>query len=322
METGLKQLLNEQRRLIDHYFETLDMKEVECFFQMVLKCTGTLLFSGVGKSGFVAQKIVATLVSTGAKARFLPPMDALHGDMGLVEKGDLFVGISKSGESEELIALLPFLEQRGVQTAALVSRPDSRLESKVGMTVHLPVLRELCPHDLAPTTSAVVQLLFGDAIAVAWMREKRVDIATFAANHPGGLLGRKITLKVADLMLKGSALPLCKKTDRLMNVLHVLSEKQSGCLIIVDEKNAFEGIFTDGDLRRAIEKDGSKALEKCLEELMTRSARAISSDALAMEAMETMERDPKKPVTVLPVIEEGKVIGLVRMHDILQERLR
>lgn len=323
MQALFKELLLEQKTLINRYFDLLDINQTAAFFQGILSCKGTIFFSGVGKSGLIAQKIVATFLSIGAHARFLSPLDALHGDLGIVKESDLVIFLSKSGESEELLSLLPFVEQRGATTAALVSRKGSRLEKKCRFSLILPVEKELCPHDLTPTISASVQLLFGDLIAIAWMREKAIDICQFAANHPGGLIGRKITLKVADLMLKESLIPICKKEDVLIDVLHELSSKQCGCLLVVGSDKRLEGIFTDGDLRRSIESLGSKALEERVGNLMTQGARTIGAKVLAFDALKKMEKENQnQPVTVLPVVEEGKLVGLIRMHDILQAGLR
>jgi arabinose-5-phosphate isomerase len=189
------------------------------------------------------------------------------------------------------------------------------------LSIVLPVEREICPYDLAPTTSTAAQLIFGDCLAVALMQAKQFTLADFAANHPGGLLGRKITFKVADLMLKESSIPLCRPTDQLMDVLHELSIKRCGCLLVADEKGHLKGIFTDGDLRRAIQTKGPDALRMALESLMTLSPKSISPDQLAIAAVKQMEEDPSHPITVLPVLEEGRVVGLLRMHDILQKEL-
>jgi len=204
---------------------------------------------------------------------------------------------------------------------ALVSAANSRLERLCSQVVHLPVLRELCPYDLAPTTSTAVQLLFGDALAIALMKARGFSVSDFAANHPAGLLGRKITLKVADLMLKGNDLPLCKPTDRLVQVLHELSAKRCGCLLVIDEQTRLQGIFTDGDLRRSIERNGASALEMSMANLMTGSPKAIGPAKLALDAVQAMEEDPTRPVTALPVLEGSQVMGLIRMHDIIQAGL-
>jgi arabinose-5-phosphate isomerase len=181
----------------------------------------------------------------------------------------------------------------------------------------LPVQKELCPFDLAPTISTEVQLLFGDALAIVLMHRRGFGLSQYSENHPAGTIGKKTTLKVSDLMLHGEALPTCHTTDRLGAVLSELSDKKCGCLIVVDKDRAMRGIFTDGDLRRSLQTQNLQVLESRLEELMTRSALAISKDALAWDAMKLMQKDPKKWIMVLPVLEEGRLVGLLRMHDII-----
>jgi arabinose-5-phosphate isomerase len=317
----LQNLLKSQRLLLDHFFENLDFKTANLIFERLLSCKGSILFSGVGKSGHIAQKIAATFVSTGTRALFLSPADALHGDIGFVGEGDVFVALSKSGESEELLDLFPFLEKRGASTIAIVSDPKSRLSSAASMSLCLPILRELCPYNLAPTTSAAAQLIFGDCLAIALMQAKKFSQEDFAQNHPAGFLGRKITLKVSDLMLKEKEIPLCRLDQTLIDVLHQLSEGRCGCLLAEDDEGRLQGIFTDGDLRRAIQTQGALALQKRIGELMTLSPKTISPGELAYDGMRKMEEDPARLITVLPVIEQEKIVGLLRMHDILQAGL-
>ena len=317
----IRELLDEQRKHLHSYFETIDALKIEQILGLLVDCKGTLVLSGVGKSGHIAQKIAATFLSTGTKALFLDPTHAVHGDLGVLNESDLFLAFSKSGESEELLELMPFVRKRGTQSIAIVSNPHSHLAKAADTFIHLPVIRELCPFDLAPTTSTTVQLLFGDCLAIALMRKRNITLTDFALNHPGGLIGRRISLKVADLMLKGSSLPLCNPTQRLIEALPELSLKRCGCLLIVDELMNLQGIFTDGDLRRCLEILGSRALDVTLKELMNPSPRAITSDKLAVEAMQRMEEDASRPIMVLPVIEQRRVVGLLRLHDILQSGL-
>jgi len=276
----------------------------------------------VGKSGHIAEKIANTFLSTGTRAVYLSPANALHGDLGIVHSQDLILLLSKSGGSQELLDLLPYMIKKGAETIAVVSQKDSRLAKACDHSILLPVEREICPYDLAPTTSTAAQLIFGDCMAVALMQAKNFTIGNFAANHPAGLLGRKITLKTSDLMLAGDAIPFCHPNERLIDVLHILSMKRCGCLLIVDEKRRLLGIFTDGDLRRAIESKGSDALQFALNHLMNPSPKSIGPDLLAIDAMKRMEEDLLRPITVLPVVQEGSVIGILRMHDILQAGLK
>jgi arabinose-5-phosphate isomerase len=213
---------------------------------------------------------------------------------------------------------LPFVRKRGAFIFAIVSNERARLAKAADAFILLHVERELCPYDLAPTTSTVAQLLFGDLLAMALMRKRQVSLQEYALNHPGGLIGRRISLRVADLMVKGEMLPFALPHQRLIEVLHELSAKQCGCLLIVDEEKRLKGIFTDGDLRRALELKGAHALEHLLEHIMTLHPRFTLPGTLAIEAMRQMEEDVSKLITVLPVVEEDQVVGLLRMHDILQ----
>jgi arabinose-5-phosphate isomerase len=318
----LRKLFDEQRRSLNRFFEQVDIDQAEKILNQLLLCKGAILLTGIGKSGLIAEKISATLVSTGTRSFFLSASDALHGDIGIVGPSDLVLFLSKSGESQELLDLLPFVQKRGAATIAVVSQLNSRLAKNCADSILLPVEKELCPHDLAPTTSTAVQLLFGDCLAVALMHAKNISIADFASNHPAGFLGKKITFRAADLMLKGNALPLCRLNDRLIDVLHILSMKRCGCLLVADEGEKLAGIFTDGDLRRAIETEGSAALQSTLSKLMNSFPKWISPEQLVREAIARMEEDPARLITVLPVLQEGRVVGLLRMHDILQAGLK
>jgi len=317
----LSKLFQEERKYLDYFFDHLDMEAAEIILQAFLSCTGVIFFTGVGKSGIIAQKIAVTLISTGTKAIYLPPTDALHGDLGIVTQKDLFVLISKSGESDELLQLVPNLRNKGACLVALVSNADSRLAKACDLVVNLPLERELCPFDMVPTTSTEIQLIFGDVLAIALMRAKSFSLHDFAKNHPAGRLGKRMTVLVKDLMLSGSAIPLCHRSDKLFDVLVELSNKRCGCLLIIDEHYHLEGIFTDGDLRRALQTQGADLLEAKLETLMTKSPKRIQSTALAWEAMKLMESDQKHPVMVLPVMEKEKVVGIIKLHDLVQSGL-
>lgn len=317
----LKRLFSDQRRYLNHFFDSIDLDQSQKILDRLIACKGVIIFSGVGKSGHIAEKVSTTFLSTGTRSFFLTPGNALHGDIGFVSPDDLFLCFSKSGASQELLDLLPHVKKKGAYTIAIVSAPHSKLAKLADLSILLPVEREICPYDLAPTTSTAVQLIFGDCLAVALMQAKNFTMTQFAANHPGGLLGRKITLKVADLMLKESEMPLCKPTDSLIDVLHELSIKRCGCLIVIDDHQQLQGIFTDGDLRRAIQVNGPDALNMPLSRLMTPSPKSISPQLLAIEAVKRMEEDPARLITVLPVLEKERVVGLIRMHDILQKEL-
>lgn len=318
----LKKLLSKQKHQLDHFFSQLNLEEGERLAQMLLKCQGVLFFTGIGKSGFIAQKIAATMQSTGTKALFLNPIDALHGDLGIMDKDDLVLILSKSGETEELLQLLPFVRNKGARVIAITSNATSRLSRAADQLFLLPCESELCPFDLAPTTSTTVQLLFGDLLAVALMELKGFSVEQFAENHPSGRLGRRSSLRVRDLMLDKERTPICCSENRLEEVLIDFTDKRCGCLIVIDEQRQLRGIFTDGDLRRALQAKGEKILKEKMGKLMTFAPKAIEEEALAWEALKLMESDQKKPVMVLPVLDSQKeVVGIIKMHDLIQAGL-
>lgn len=314
----VKELFEMQRKHVDHYFDLLDLAQVELFLQKCLEATGLLVFTGVGKSGIIAEKIAATLISTGTKALYLPPTNFLHGDIGILSPGDVFVAMSRSGETEELLNLIPFVRKRGVCLLAIVSNEKSRLSKLSDLSINLPMERELCPFDLAPTTSTEVQLLFGDLLAIALMQRKGFALDAYAENHPLGAIGKKVATRVDDLMHTGDQIPLAHPESKLVDILVELTQKKCGALLVSDEERRFLGIFTDGDLRRALQSRGSSVLESKIGDLMTSGARSIEKGTLAWDALKLMQRDPKKFVMVLPVLDQGKVAGILHMHSIIQ----
>jgi arabinose-5-phosphate isomerase len=230
--------------------------------------------------------------------------------------------ISKSGESDELLQLVPFLRNRGAKLFAITNNVSSRLAKGVDVAVTLPLLKELCPFDLAPTTSAVIQMIFGDVLSIALMMKKNFSLVDYAMNHPAGKIGRRLTIKVKDLMLSGKDIPMAGKDDKLVDTLVELSNKKCGCVLIVDKERHLIGIFTDGDLRRSLQKHGSSALEMALGTIMSKEPRTISQDAMASQAVAVMEGDLKRPITVLAVVDESKrVLGVIKLHDVLQSGL-
>ncbi len=318
----LNKLFKKQKIAIDHFFSSLDLQRSEDSLTLLGSCEGVIFWSGVGKSGYIAQKIAATMMSTGTKAQFLSPIDALHGDLGMVTEKDLIILLSKSGETDELLHLLPALRNKGAKIIAITSNPHSRLVKSADLFLELPCSGELCPFDLAPTISAEIQLLFGDVLAIALMQSKDFTLNAFAQNHPAGRIGRRATIKVKDLMLDIKKAPLCFPKDYLKDVLLDFSDKRCGCLVVIDEEKNLKGIFTDGDLRRALQIKGEQILQLSLGDMMTHSPRFIKADALAWEAMKLMEADQKHPIMVLPVLnEETKVVGLIKLHDIIQAGL-
>lgn len=320
--TMLKELFNQERAILDHFFDHLDLESTAKLFDIIKDCKGIVLITGIGKSGLVAEKMAMTLTSTGSRAFFVSPSNALHGDIGIVTKDDVFLMISKSGETEELLQLIPFLRNKGVKLVSIVNQAKSRLAKASDLCLVLPLEKELCPHDLVPTTSGVTQMILGDVLAVALMAHKNFSLADYAMNHPAGRIGRRLILRVKDLMLVEENIPLCKPHDKLGNTLIELSNKKCGCVLIVDHHHRLQGIFTDGDLRRSLQKHGSHAMELPMQELMTKTPRSILSTEMASKALDMMEADQSRPITVLAVVdEEKKIVGIIKMHDILQSGL-
>lgn len=318
----IKELLLKEKEYTNFFFDQFNTESAARVLAVLQGCKGLLIFSGIGKSELVAKKIAFTMTSTGTPALFLSATNALHGDIGIVTSNDIFIMLSKSGESDELLQLVPYLRNKGVTLIGLVSNPASRLAKACDLFLNIPVDNELCPFGLAPTTSAVAQMLVGDILSVALMTHKNFSLEDYAKNHPSGRIGRRITLRVKDLMLAEANIPLCHPQDRLLSTLIELSNKKCGCVLVVDEQGVLQGIFTDGDLRRALEKHTTQAFEKSVAEVMTQAPRSTQMDVLAWDALKLMEADQKRPVSVLPVVDaEHKVVGIIRMHDIIQSGL-
>ena len=319
--TLIDELLYDLKLNIDVLFQRFDSEQLSKIVDLVFQSKGVIFFTGVGKSGVIARKIAMTFSCSGTKALYLSPQNALHGDIGIVGKDDIVFLLSKSGETSELLELCPALRNKGARLVAVVMNAASRLVKACDVSFVLPEVKELCPFDLSPTTSTIAQLVFGDLLAMALMRMKKVSLEDFIQNHPSGRIGKRRLLRVRDLMVSGERIPLCGPYDSLGDVLVELSNKQCGCICIVDNDGSLLGFFTDGDLRRTLLRLGPAAMGATMETLMIRNPRQVSPDILAYEAMAIMESDQKHPITVLAVVSEGKCVGLLKMHDILQSGL-
>ncbi len=314
----IKTLFENEKKYLEYFFNNIDLEKVQTILDKLISCKSKILFTGIGKSGFIANKVAMTMLSTGTNALYLPATDALHGDIAVVEENDIFFIFSKSGETEELINLLPYIKKKKAQTIAVVSNKNSRLAKKADFFIELPLEKELCPFNLAPTISTTVQLIFGDVLTVALMQKKEFSLTDYAINHPAGAIGKQITLRVEDLMINKNNLPFCSPKDLIKDVLVELSQKKCGCVLIVDKDHSLKGIFTDGDLRRAIQTNNN-FLNHPIQDLMTIDPLVVKKTDLAIDAMRLMEN--KNLITVLPVLDQEKVIGLIRMHDIIQAGL-
>ncbi len=314
----IKNLLNEYQSCLNYFFAEIDIDVIDNVANLILKNNGNVIFSGVGKSAFIAKKVSATFVSVGIKSHFLSPLDAFHGDFGIVNDDDIFIIFSKSGETKELIDICHYAKKRKNFIIALSSNIKAKLKKLVDLFVYLPFKKEICPFNLVPTTSTTIQLIFSDILINLLMEKTQITIKQYSENHPSGLIGKKTNLKVKDLML--SNIPLCKEEEVLLNILPLLSSGACGCIIIVDEKEHILGIFTDGDMRRGIEKEKDAFLKKKMSSIMNKNFKWIEEDLLAIQAIKIMENN-NKLVSVLPVLKDKKIIGIIRMHDILKEGL-
>ncbi|CAB3692596.1 arabinose 5-phosphate isomerase KdsD [Trinickia soli] len=285
---------------------------------LLLGCRGRVVVSGIGKSGHIARKLAATLASTGTPAFFVHPAEASHGDLGMVTKDDVFVALSNSGESEELVAILPLVKRLGSKLIAMTGRPQSSLAQLADVHLYAGVSKEACPLDLAPTASTTAALALGDALAMAVLDARGFGADDFARSHPGGALGRRLLTYVRDVMRTGDQLPKVSAAATVRDALFQLTAKRMGMTAIVNEANQVEGIFTDGDLRRVLERTGDFR-DLPIVDVMTRKPRTIGPDHLAVEAVESMERHRINQMLV--VDSEGRLIGALNMHDLFSKKV-
>ncbi len=285
---------------------------------LLLGCRGRVVVSGIGKSGHVARKLAATFASTGTPAFFVHPAEASHGDLGMVTADDVFVALSNSGESEELIEILPLVKRIGAKLIAMTGRPESTLAKLADVHLNAGVEKEACPMNLAPTASTTAALALGDALAVAVLDARGFGPDDFARSHPGGALGRRLLTYVRDVMRTGDQLPKVPTTATVSDALFQLTAKRMGMTAIVDDGDRVAGIFTDGDLRRVLERTGDFR-ELPIVEVMTRAPRTIVADHLAVEAVELMER--YRINQLLVVDDAGKLIGALNMHDLFSKKV-
>ncbi len=300
----------------------LQPDEVERVVQILARCRGKIVILGVGKSGIIAQKIAATMTSTGTAAINLHPSDALHGGIGLVNADDVVMILSNSGETDEIIEMLPYLKRRRVPIIALVGNPGSTLARRADAIIDGSVEQEACPLNLAPTTSTTVALALGDALALTLMGVKGLTPADFAINHPAGQLGKRLTLTVGDLMHSGANNPTIQLGAIWVEVVKRISDGGLGAVNVIDDAGLLAGIITDGDLRRAIQRLDHGALANLKsDEIMTRDPTVANSGLLAYDALRLMEDRPSQ-ISVLPVVDDERVcVGLVRLHDIVRSGL-
>lgn len=287
-------------------------KAVEILFE----CKGRVVLTGMGKSGIIAKKIAATMASTGTPAFFLHPAEGVHGDLGMLTRGDVVIALSNSGKTREILDIIPVVKRLGLKLIALTGNVNSELARKSDVVLDVSVAQEACPLGLAPTSSTTVSLVMGDALAMALLKKKGFKRDDFALVHPAGSLGKRLTLKVEDLMHEGDEIPAVKEETPMKDVVIEISSKRLGMAVVVDEDFKLKGIITDGDLRRFIEKFGKAMFDAKAKELMTKDPKVIKRDALAVEALNIME---KYSITSLVVVDENnRVEGIIHLHDILK----
>ncbi|MFN0118605.1 MAG: SIS domain-containing protein [Elusimicrobiota bacterium] len=288
--------------------------------ELMYMCKGKIVVTGIGKSGLISQKIAATLSSTGTPAIYLHPSEGMHGNLGMLSKNDVVFAIGKSGESEELNAILPSIKKIGVKIISLTSTRFSTLSKKSDVALCIPIEKEACPLNLAPTTSSTIALVVGDAIAIVLMKKRGFNEKDFALFHPGGLLGKRLLLKVSDVMRKGHQNPVVKINSTMDRLLIEISKKWTGAASVVDKAGKMVGLVTDYDIRTAFAA-GKSIFSLKIIDVMNQNPITIYSDELAVNALKIME-SRKKPLTIIPVIDrKKKSVGMIHLHDLVSKGL-
>ncbi len=285
---------------------------------LLLACKGRVIVTGVGKSGIIARKIVATMNSTGTPAVFLHPSDAVHGDLGMVRSGDVVICISKSGNTEELSNLLPMFKRLGVPIVSLLGNMRSTLAGESTVVLDASVAEEACPHDLAPTSSTTATLVLGDALAIALLQKRQFSKEDFALFHPGGMLGKRLLLKVDELMVKGEAIPRVGVDVFLREAIMEITTKRLGCTCVLHADGTLAGLITDGDLRRLLQKTSDISKIRA-QDVMTRKPKTVPQGTLAVVALQEME---SYNITQIVVMDEKNLpVGVVHLHDLVKAGL-
>ncbi len=311
-QTG-RTILEKEARAIQQIAERLDDSFSEAV-KLLAACKGKIIISGMGKSGIIAQKIAATMSSTGSTALFLHPADAAHGDLGIVSQDDVVICLSKSGTTEELNFIIPALKQIGATIIAMTGNKRSFLALNAHITLDTDIEKEACPYDLAPTTSTTAMLAMGDALAISLMQQKNFTQRDFALTHPKGSLGRRLTVKVTDIMAKDNAVPFVKENASVTDLILEMTSKRYGVSAVVNEDGRLTGIFTDGDLRRLVQ-SGKEFLSLSAGSVMTANPKTVSTSTMAKECLDILET---YRITQLLVCDsEQHPVGMVHIHDLI-----
>ncbi len=281
----------------------------------ICNSTGRVIISGIGKSGLIGKKIVATLISTGTNAMFLHPVEAVHGDLGMVSKDDVFIGISNTGETRELNQLFPVIREIGCKIAGFTGNPSSTLAGFCDLIIDTGVEKEACPFNMAPTSSTTAQLAMGDALAVVLITKKKFKKSDFMKSHPGGALGQRLQCRVGEIMFEAASVPSVRAGASVMEAVARMDEYRLGAVIVLDTAGKLGGILTDGDVRHIVAQQKTDLNTRPVETVMTKTPRSLPADAFLYEALNIME---KYQITVLPIVDtQNRLDGLLHLHDIL-----
>ena len=311
-----KKVLEIESKALAKQIDLIDASFVEAC-ELCLKCSGKLIVMGLGKSGHIADKIAATLSSTGTPSYFIHPSEAIHGDLGMIDEKDIALIFSYSGETEEIVSLIPYLKRKEIKIISFTGNPDSKLSHESDIHINVPVAEEACPMNLAPTASTTNALAVGDAFAVALLERKGFTKEDFAKSHPGGSLGKQLLLTISDIMHTGEEIPVVYSDDTLAKGLIEMSQKALGMTAVVDRDNKLAGIFTDGDLRRTLESSIDIQSTK-MTDVMTINPFVVSADTLAYNAVNIIQ---EQKITSIVVVKENKVIGALNIHDLFRAGL-
>ncbi|MCB1189656.1 MAG: KpsF/GutQ family sugar-phosphate isomerase [Leptospiraceae bacterium] len=316
----IKKSIDTEIESIQHFRSHIDPKFVDAV-ELILACKGKVVVTGVGKSGNIAKKIASTMSSTGTPSIFLHPTDAAHGDAGAIQHEDVVIAIGKSGESDELLSILPTIKKIGAKIIALTANPKSKLAAESEVVVITPILKEACPLELAPTSSTTIALVAGDAIAMTLMELKGFQEQDFALYHPSGRLGKRLSLLVEDVMRKGEQNSVVFLDTDLNGVLNEITTKLVGAVSVVDKDYRLKGFITDYDIRKLLTKNELSNTKKA-SEIMNSNPTSFYSDMMAYDVLLSME-GRKRPISVTPIVDkENTVVGIVSLHDLLQKGLK
>jgi arabinose-5-phosphate isomerase len=318
-------LLDAARRVIEAEAEALKAlsARVDAGFlaacELLLACAGRVVVTGMGKSGHIARKIAATMASTGTPAFFVHPAEASHGDLGMITSQDVVLALSNSGETDEILTILPVIKRKGVPLIALTGKPGSTLARLAEVHLDVSVAEEACPLNLAPTTSTTVALAMGDALAIALIEARGFTAEDFAESHPAGALGRRLLVRIEDIMHRGAALPKVPANATVSEALVEMTRQRLGLTAVVDAADQVLGVFTDGDLRRAVDDEAIDLRTTPVTRLMTPGGKRIQADRLAIEAARLMEQHAISGLLVVDA--EQRLVGAINFHDLLRARV-